>query len=72
VYTITDVEDLHKWMVEHFERHESFERIGEAEQEEDECVKIMSTETEEGKKVGRNQGVKYVACFRRVEDPPWP
>jgi tRNA (guanine-N7-)-methyltransferase len=72
VYTITDVEDLHKWMVEHFERHESFERIGEAEQEEDECVKIMSTETEEGKKVGRNQGVKYVACFRRVEDPSWP
>jgi tRNA (guanine-N7-)-methyltransferase len=72
VYTITDVEDLHKWMVEHFERHESFERIEEAEQEEDECVKIMSTETEEGKKVGRNQGVKYVACFRRVEDPPWP
>ena len=72
VYTITDVEDLHNWMVEHFVAHPSFERIGEKEQEEDVCVQVMRTETEEGKKVERNGGHKFVACFRRLEDPPWP
>lgn len=72
VYTITDVEDLHVWMVERFEAHESFERVGEEECEGDECVATMTTETEEGKKVTRNQGKKFVAVFRRVEDPPWP
>jgi len=72
VYTITDVEDLHLWMVGHFEGHPSFERVGEEEQEADECVKTMRTETEEGKKVERNSGQKFVACFRRRVDPPWP
>ncbi|KAK8116078.1 methyltransferase [Apiospora sp. TS-2023a] len=71
VYTITDVEDLHNWMVHHLELHPSFERVSEAEQESDECVKIMTTETEEGKKVERNKGQKFVALFRRLEDPPW-
>jgi tRNA (guanine-N7-)-methyltransferase len=71
-YTITDVEDLHKWMVEHFEAHPAFERVGEEEQEADVCVQVMRVETEEGKKVERNQGSKFVACFRRLEDPPWP
>ncbi|CAJ2505315.1 Uu.00g127090.m01.CDS01 [Anthostomella pinea] len=71
VYTITDVEDLHDWMVQHFEAHLSFERVPEEEQEADTCVKIMRTETEEGKKVERNKGQKFVAIFRRLEDPPW-
>ncbi|EOD50942.1 putative tRNA methyltransferase [Neofusicoccum parvum] len=72
VYTITDVEDLHRWMVEHFEKHPSFERIEDEELEKDVCVEVMKTETEEGKKVTRNGGKKFVACFRRPEDPPWP
>lgn len=71
VYTITDVEALHEWMVEHLEAHPLFERIGEEEQEADECVKVMRTETEEGKKVERNKGKKFVALFRRLEDPLW-
>ncbi|KAI6088649.1 putative methyltransferase [Hypoxylon rubiginosum] len=71
VYTITDVEDLHKWMVQHLEAHPSFERIPEEEQEADACVQVMRTETEEGKKVERNKGPKFVALFRRMEDPPW-
>jgi tRNA (guanine-N7-)-methyltransferase len=71
VYTITDVEDLHNWMVDHFNKHPSFERVAEEEQEADECVKIMRVETEEGKKVERNNGQKLVALFRRLEDPPW-
>ncbi|WYZ35613.1 hypothetical protein EsH8_X_000260 [Colletotrichum jinshuiense] len=71
VYTITDVETLHQWMVDHFTAHPSFERVSEEEQEADECVRVMKSETEEGKKVTRNQGQKYVALFRRSEDPPW-
>ncbi|KAK5115973.1 tRNA (guanine-N(7)-)-methyltransferase (tRNA(m7G46)-methyltransferase) [Meristemomyces frigidus] len=72
VYTITDVEDLHDWMLGHFSQHESFERVGEEEVEADECVAVMKEETEEGRKVQRNGGVKYVAVWRRVEDPAWP
>jgi tRNA (guanine-N7-)-methyltransferase len=73
------VQDLHEWMKEHFEKHPSFERVekvfedgDESGEGMDECVRIMRTETEEGKKVERNKGGKYVACFRRVEDPAWP
>jgi tRNA (guanine-N7-)-methyltransferase len=72
VYTITDVEDLHVWMAGHFEAHRSFERVEGEEVEGDECVTVMRTETEEGKKVERNGGKKFVAVFRRLEDPPWP
>ena len=71
VYTITDVEDLHLWMVGHFEEHPSFKRVSDAELEDDVCVGTMRTETEEGKKVERNGGTKFVAVFRRLEDPPW-
>jgi len=71
VYTITDVEDLHTWMVGHFDGHESFVRLTEEESEMDEWVGVMRRETEEGKKVERNGGMKFVACWRRVEDPPW-
>lgn len=70
VYTITDVEPLHEWMVEHLEGHPSFERVSREEEEQDECVAIMKSETEEGKKVERNKGQKFVALFRRLEDPP--
>ena len=72
VYTITDVEDLHEWMVEHFEAHPSFARISEQEQEADICVQTMRIETEEVKKVERNSGQKFVACFKRLPDPSWP
>ncbi|MCJ1311462.1 tRNA (guanine-N(7)-)-methyltransferase (tRNA(m7G46)-methyltransferase) [Agyrium rufum] len=74
VYTITDVKDLHEWMVSHFDAHASFARVAEEqlESEGDVCMGVMRQETEEGKKVERNKGEKYVACFRRVEDPPWP
>lgn len=71
MYTITDVEDLHEWMVEKLEGHASFERVAEQEVEEDELVRVMKTETEEGKKVERNSGRKFVAVFRRLEDPSW-
>jgi tRNA (guanine-N(7)-)-methyltransferase len=71
VYTITDVEALHDWMVEHLQGHPSFERVPKEEEERDSCVAIMMSETEEGKKVERNNGHKFVALYRRLEDPPW-
>lgn len=69
IYTITDVEDLHHWMVEHLEKHPLFERLSKEWEAEDLSVKLMTTETEEGKKVARNKGSKYVACFKRLDNP---
>ena len=59
VYTITDVEELHQWIVRHFEGEEAgdgrelWERVTDGALEKDVCVKTMSEETEEGKKVTR-------------------
>ena len=74
VYTITDVEDLHLWIVRHFDGHASFVRVSEEGlvAKGDVCVRVMKEETEEGKKVERNNGKKLVACYRRMKDPPWP
>ncbi|CAI4308662.1 BCN_G0007330.mRNA.1.CDS.1 [Saccharomyces cerevisiae] len=66
VYTITDVKDLHEWMVKHLEEHPLFERLSKEWEENDECVKIMRNATEEGKKVERKKGHKFVACFTRL------
>lgn len=69
IYTITDVEDLHNWVVHHLDKHPLFTRLDKEWEAEDECVKIMASETEEGKKVERNNGQKYIACYRRLTDP---
>lgn len=64
-------------MVKHFVGIEAgdvkvlWERVGEEEVEGDGMVRVMREETEEGKKVSRNGGRKYVAVFRRVGDPEW-
>ncbi|KAL4933925.1 tRNA (guanine46-N7)-methyltransferase [Aspergillus undulatus] len=104
LYTITDVEEYHFWILRHFgyelepeievgqggERDEKdqkmevddevverkgstelFERVTEEELEKDECVRVMKEATEEGKKVTRNKGNKYVAVFRRKSNPDW-
>ncbi|KAL3668578.1 hypothetical protein V7S43_006660 [Phytophthora oleae] len=65
LYTITDVEELHEWHVEKCTSHPCFTRIPDSELESDPCVKAMTEETEEGKKVARGGGKKYVAVFRR-------
>ncbi|CAG8762643.1 11933_t:CDS:2, partial [Acaulospora colombiana] len=65
IYTITDVTDLHTWMVKHLEEHPLFERISDDEVEKDPVIPLVRTETEEGKKVERNNGQKFLACFRR-------
>ncbi|KKA27457.1 hypothetical protein TD95_005000 [Thielaviopsis punctulata] len=69
IYTITDVEDLHIWMVEHLDAHPAFERISKEEEEADVYAKTMATATEESHKVDRNNGPKFVALYRRLPDP---
>ncbi|BCS27164.1 tRNA (guanine46-N7)-methyltransferase [Aspergillus puulaauensis] len=96
LYTITDVEEYHYWILRHFGYYyqgqqgqeqqgeggggqeekmegssELFERLTEEELERDECVRVMKDATEEGKKVTRNKGNKYVAVFRRKSNPEW-
>ncbi|RQM11998.1 hypothetical protein B5M09_001415 [Aphanomyces astaci] len=69
LYTITDVEDLHNWHVAKCDAHPCFERItDEAVLSADPCVAAMTNETEEGKKVARSGGNKYIAVYRRVSD----
>ncbi|CAH2251049.1 tRNA (guanine-N(7)-)-methyltransferase [Pararge aegeria] len=68
VYTITDVKDLHEWMVTHFEQHPLFERILEEDLKNDKIVDKLYASTEEGQKVTRNNGDKFLAVFRRIPD----
>lgn len=78
VYTITDVEELSQWMTKHFvgeeagDAKELWERVSQEELDADPCVKAMSEETEESKKVTRNGGNKFIAVFRRKPTPDWP
>lgn len=69
IYTITDVHDLHLWMVSHLEAHPLFERLSEVELAADPVVEKLFESTEEGQKVSRIQGEKWCAVFRRVPDP---
>lgn len=66
LYTITDVPPLHEWMKGHLDDHPLFSRLSEEEEKEDICVREMTVETEEGKKVERNGGPKLIACYRRL------
>lgn len=85
LYTITDVEEYHYWILRHFQYVEGdeysrvqggikdlWERVSEEELDADPCLRVMKFETEESKKVTRNKGNKYVAVFRRKADPEWP
>lgn len=66
LYTVTDVRDLHDWMVKHLDAHPSFERLAEAELADDPVVAAIMDRTEEGQKVTRNQGDKFPAVYRRL------
>lgn len=57
-------------MAAHIEAHPLFEQIPEADLKDDPCLNAIYTATEEGKKVKRNKGDKWVYCARRKEDPP--
>ncbi|KAI9333246.1 putative methyltransferase-domain-containing protein [Obelidium mucronatum] len=67
IYTVTDVRDLHEWMVKHLDAHPLFERLTKEEMDADPCVDAACNGTEESKKVERNGGTKFLMCFRRLE-----
>ncbi|OAX36504.1 putative methyltransferase [Rhizopogon vinicolor AM-OR11-026] len=70
VYTITDVQDLALWMRAHLEAHPLFQFVEENELRKEGKGPILDAvygSTEEGKKVERNGGEKWLACFRRIE-----
>jgi len=56
-------------MVHHLTAFPLFERIPDEELKGDPIVQQVRTSTEEGKKVERNKGEKWLACFRRLEGP---
>lgn len=69
LYTITDVKELHLWMEKHCNKHPCFESIKWSKEEFDDiCVKLMTFETEESKKVDREGRNKYIGVYRRVGD----
>ena len=69
VYIATDVKDLYDWMTDHLTRHPLFQSLEQTEIDSDPVVPKLFESTEEGKKVTRNGGQKFVAVFRRIDDP---
>jgi tRNA (guanine-N7-)-methyltransferase len=65
LYTVTDVKDLHEWMVGCLESHPLFERVPDEEALRDPALECALADTEEGKKVSRNNGDKHFSLFRR-------
>ncbi|KAI0297287.1 putative methyltransferase-domain-containing protein [Multifurca ochricompacta] len=75
VYTITDVEDLAEWMKAHLSAFPLFESVDvETLRAEGKglILDAVWNSTEEGKKVERKKGEKWLACFRRIELPREP
>ena len=68
VYIATDVQQLYDWMTDHLNRHPLFESLSQSEIDSDPVVPKLFDSTEEGQKVTRNGGQKFVALFRRIED----
>jgi tRNA (guanine-N7-)-methyltransferase len=56
-------------MAHHLHKHPLFAYIPTEELADDPILRAARTSTEEGIKVERNKGDKYVACFRRLDDP---
>lgn len=77
LYCITDVQELHDWHIAACTEHPLFELVysstsssesNEDIEANDPCINAMKNETEEGKKVTRNNGQKYYAIYRRIND----
>ncbi|XP_057823629.1 tRNA (guanine-N(7)-)-methyltransferase [Cryptomeria japonica] len=69
LYTITDVEELGEWMKGCLDAHPLFEEVGQEELKIDPVVKLLTTATEEGQKVARNEGQTFQAIYRRIAPP---
>jgi len=55
-------------MVMHLAQHPLFKRLTQEELDEDVVVPKLYESSEEGKKVTRNHGDKFLAVFRRIPD----
>jgi len=66
VYTVTDVEELHFWMVSHFDNFPLFQRLTEQELEGDSVIPLVLNSSEESRKVDRIKGKKFLAVFKRL------
>ncbi|GFX97395.1 hypothetical protein TNCV_1077661 [Trichonephila clavipes] len=55
VYTITDVKELHEWMVKHLDEHPLFQKISDEELAKDLVIDKIFESSEEAKKVSRNK-----------------
>ena len=66
LYSITDVEDLHKWHVEIVNSSPCFEKIEQKELENDEYLSYMK-DTDEAKKVKKINGEMYYTAWKRIE-----
>lgn len=69
LYTITDVEDLGKWMAGVLDDSPMFRRLSEKELSGDAAAGLLFVATEEGQKVARNGGKTFRACYERLEAP---
>jgi tRNA (guanine-N7-)-methyltransferase len=56
-------------MVDQIEQHPLFRCLEENEKEKDMFVPLLADCTEEGQKVTRNFGEKWLAVFQRLENP---
>lgn len=66
IYSITDVEELHLWNVKHMDEMKLLRKLTDQELKADICVELITEETEEGKKVTRNGGKKFVAVYEKI------
>ncbi|XP_010050422.2 tRNA (guanine-N(7)-)-methyltransferase-like [Eucalyptus grandis] len=65
-YTITNVEELGKWMKDCLENHPMFEALTDEELVNDPVVKLLTSVTEEGQNVARNGGQTFQAICRCI------
>ncbi|CBZ49598.1 putative tRNA(guanine-N(7)-)-methyltransferase [Neospora caninum Liverpool] len=70
LYTVTDVEDLHRWMRKSCLLHPLFEEVPLTDLEDDPCLAAIESDTEEGMKVKRMGQPCYTCVFRRIGELP--
>ncbi|XP_064257065.1 LOW QUALITY PROTEIN: basic proline-rich protein-like [Passer domesticus] len=69
VYTVTDVPELHQWMLQHFGEHPLFEPLPPAQLAADPLLPLLPAVTEEGQRARR---AGPPPLHRRVPPPPRP
>lgn len=66
LYIATDVKDLFDWMEMHLDACPLFEALSQEEHDKDEVKNYVRMSTEEGKKVERNHGDKWLKIYERI------